>query len=59
MVLALGNDQIWLGTPPVVLQFILVFFSFYSFSFYLVSHAYPSQQEGSWANPALPNRFRL
>jgi len=24
----LGNSQIWLGTPPVVLQFILVFFHF-------------------------------
>jgi len=28
MVLTLGNGQIWLGTPPVVLQFILVFFHF-------------------------------
>jgi len=26
MVLTFGNGQIWLGTPPVVLQFILVFF---------------------------------
>ena len=26
MVLTLGNGQIWLGIPPVVLQFILVFF---------------------------------
>jgi len=26
MVLTLGNGQIWLRTPPVVLQFILVFF---------------------------------
>jgi len=26
MVLILGNGQIWLGTPPIVLQFILVFF---------------------------------
>jgi len=25
-VLTLGNGQIWLGIPPVVLQFILVFF---------------------------------
>jgi len=25
MVLTLGNGQLWLGTPPVVLQFILVF----------------------------------
>ena len=24
MVLTFGNGQIWLGTPPVVLQFILV-----------------------------------
>jgi len=28
MVSTLGNGQIWLGTPPVVLQFILVFFHF-------------------------------
>jgi len=28
MVLTLGNGQIWLGTPPVVLQFILVFLHF-------------------------------
>jgi len=28
MVLTLGNVQIWLGSPPVVLQFILVFFHF-------------------------------
>jgi len=28
MVLTLGNGQTWLGTPPVVLQFILVFFHF-------------------------------
>jgi len=28
MVLTLGIGQIWLGTPPVVLQFILVFFHF-------------------------------
>jgi len=28
MVSSLGNGQIWLGTPPVVLQFILVFFHF-------------------------------
>jgi len=28
MVLALGNAQIWLGTPPIVLKFILVFFHF-------------------------------
>jgi len=26
MVLTLGNGQTWIGTPPVVLQFILVFF---------------------------------
>jgi len=28
MVLTLGNGQIWLGTPPVVLQYILVLFHF-------------------------------
>jgi len=28
MVLTLGNGQIWLGTSPKVLQFILVFFHF-------------------------------
>jgi len=28
MVLTLGNGQIWLGIPPAVLQFILVFFHF-------------------------------
>jgi len=28
MVLTLVNGQIWLGTPLVVLQFILVFFHF-------------------------------
>jgi len=28
MVLTLGSDQIWLGTSPVLLQFILVFFHF-------------------------------
>jgi len=28
MILTLGNGQIWLGTPPVVLQFILVVFHF-------------------------------
>jgi len=28
MVLTLGNGHIWLGTPPVVLQYILVFFHF-------------------------------
>jgi len=28
MVLTLGNGQICLGTPPVVLQIILVFFRF-------------------------------
>ena len=28
MVLTLGNGQICIGTPPVVLQFILVFFHF-------------------------------
>jgi len=27
-VLTLGNGQIWLGTPPVVLQIMLVFFHF-------------------------------
>jgi len=26
MVLTVGNGQIWLGAPPEVLQFILVFF---------------------------------
>jgi len=28
MISVLGNGQIWLGSPPVVLQFILVFFHF-------------------------------
>jgi len=28
MVLTLGNGQIWLGAPQVVLQFIFVFFHF-------------------------------
>jgi len=28
MVRTVGNSRIWLGTPPVVLQFILVFFHF-------------------------------
>jgi len=28
VVLTLGNGQIWLETPPAVLQFILVFFHF-------------------------------
>jgi len=28
MVLTLGNGQIWLGAPPVDLQFIFVFFHF-------------------------------
>jgi len=28
MVLTPGNGQIWLGTSPAVLQFILVFFHF-------------------------------
>jgi len=28
MVLTLENGQIWLGTPPVVLQFIVVFYHF-------------------------------
>jgi len=28
MVLTLGNGQIWLGAPPVVLQFILILFQF-------------------------------
>jgi len=28
LVLTLGNGQIWLGAPPVVLQFIFVFFHF-------------------------------
>ena len=28
MILTLGNGQIWLGAPPVVLQFIFVFFHF-------------------------------
>jgi len=28
MFLTLGNGRIWLETPPVVLQFILVFFHF-------------------------------
>jgi len=28
MVLTLRNGQIWLGTPPEVLQFILVFLHF-------------------------------
>jgi len=28
MVLTLGNGQSWLGAPPVVLQFIFVFFHF-------------------------------
>jgi len=28
MVLNLGNGQIWLGAPPIVLQFIFVFFHF-------------------------------
>jgi len=28
MVLTLGNGQIWLGAPPVALQFIFVFFHF-------------------------------
>ena len=32
MVLTLGNVQIWLGIPPVVLQFILVFFHFMVFN---------------------------
>jgi len=26
--LTLGNGQVWLGAPPVVLQFIFVFFHF-------------------------------
>jgi len=29
-----------------------------AFSFYLVSHAHPSQ-EASWANPVFPNHSRL
>jgi len=28
MVLTGGNGQIWLGAPPIVLQFIFVFFHF-------------------------------
>jgi len=28
MVLTLGNGQIWLGAPPIVLQFVFVFFHF-------------------------------
>jgi len=28
LVLTPGNGQIWLGAPPVVLQFIIVFFHF-------------------------------
>jgi len=28
MFLTLGNGQIWHGTPPIVLHFILVFFHF-------------------------------
>jgi len=28
MVLTLGNGHIWLGAPPVVLQYIFVFFHF-------------------------------
>jgi len=28
LVLTLGNGQIWLGAPPVVLQLIFVFFHF-------------------------------
>jgi len=28
MVLTLENGQIWLGTPPAVLQFIVVFYHF-------------------------------
>jgi len=28
IVSTLGNGQIWRGTPPIVLQFILVFFHF-------------------------------
>jgi len=28
VVLTLGNGQIWLGAPPIVLQFIAVFFHF-------------------------------
>jgi len=28
MILTLGNAQVWLGTPPVVLKFNLVFFHF-------------------------------
>jgi len=28
MVLTLGNGHIWLGTPPVVLQYLLVFSHF-------------------------------
>jgi len=31
-VLTLGNAQIWLGTPPLVIKFILVFFHFWSAS---------------------------
>ena len=30
MVLTFGNAQIWLGTPPVVLKFVLVFLHFCS-----------------------------
>jgi len=28
IVLTLGNGQIWIGTLPVVLQFVFVFFNF-------------------------------
>jgi len=39
MVLALGNGQIWLGIPPVVLQFILVFFHFVVCNYFYVKNS--------------------
>jgi len=38
MVLTLGNGQICLVTPPVVLQFILVFFHFVVCNFLFAKH---------------------
>jgi len=44
MVLTLGNGKIWLGTPPVALQFVFVLFHFVVLQFLfeksIRSHSY-------------------
>jgi len=50
MVLTLGNGHIWLGAPPVALQYILVFFHFVVCKCLFAKHLILLPTLGKWQN---------